>query len=320
MKAIVCTRYGDPLEVLQLKEVDKPVPTEGRVLVRVHAASVNKADLAPVRGAIVARLLGTGLLKPKRAILGDDLAGTVEAVGKDVTRFKPGDEVFGDAPGAFAEYASASQDLLVSKPANVSFEEAAAVPIAAISALQGLRKAHIQAGQKVLVNGASGGVGTFALQIAKSFDTQVTAVCSSGNLENARAMGADHVVDYTKEDFSRNGQRYDLILAANGDQPLRAYSRALTPQGTCIVAGGSLTQIFQSLILGRWYSKSGGQTIAFMGIAELNQEDLAFLKELLENCKIKPWIDRRYPLGETARAVRYLEEGHATGKVVINVK
>ncbi len=216
MKAIVCTRYGPPLDALQLKEVEKPTPMDDQVLVKVQAASINISDLAPIRGAFLARLLGGGLLRPKRTMVGADLAGRVEAVGKNVKQFQPGDEVFGDAPGSFAEYACARQDLLVLKPANVTFEEAAAVGVAAISALQGLRKGQIQPGQKVLVNGASGGVGTFAVQIAKSSGTEVTAVCSPKNLDNARTMGADHVIDYTQEDFTRNGQRYDLILAVNG--------------------------------------------------------------------------------------------------------
>ncbi|MCE7980865.1 MAG: NAD(P)-dependent alcohol dehydrogenase [Caldilinea sp. CFX5] len=319
MKAIVCTKYGPPLEVLQLKEVEKPIPADNQVLVKVHAASVNKKDLAPIRGAWLARLLGTGLRKPKCQIVGDDIAGRVEAVGKNVKHFQPGDEVFGTTDGAFAEYACAREDLLVLKPANMSFEEAAAVPIAAITALQGLRQGQIQPGQKVLVNGASGGVGTFAVQIAKSFETEVTAVCSPRNLEQARAMGADRVIDYTQEDFTQNGQRYDLIIAANGDHSMLAYRRALRPQGICVVIGGSLAQISQALLLGPLLSKLGSQELGFMGIAKLNQPDLAFLKELLVAGKLKPIIDRRYPLRETAEAIRYLEEGHARGKVVITL-
>jgi len=320
MKAIVCTKYGPPLDVLQLKEVEKPTPTDNQVLVKVHAASVNKADLAPVRGAFLARLLGTGLLKPKREILGTDIAGQVEAVGKNVRQFKPGDEVFGAAAGGFAEYACVAEDRLALKPANVTFEDAAAVPVAAITALQGLRKGQIQPGQKVLVNGASGGVGTFAVQIAKSFGTEVTAVCSPKNLDNARSMGADHVIDYTQEDFTKNSQRYDLILAANGDRSVPDYRNALSPKGICVVLGGSLAQIFQALLLGPLISKSGSKKIGFMGIAKLNQKDLVLVKELLEAEKVKPVIDRRYPLSETAEAIRYLEEGHARGKVVITLE
>lgn len=320
MQAIVITKYGPPLEVLQLKQVEKPAPTHNQVLVKVHAASVNKKDLAPVRGALVARLLGTGLLEPKRKLLGDDIAGRVEAVGKNVKQFQPGDEVFGDALGAFAEYACAGEDWLALKPANVTFEDAATVPIAALTALQGLRAGQIQPGQKVLINGASGGVGTFAVQIAKSFGTEVTAVCSTGNLDTARWMGADHVIDYTQEDFTQNGQRYDLIVAANGDCSILGYRRALSPKGICVVLGGSLAQIFQALLVGPFISKIGSKKLGFMGIAKLNQKDLVFLKELLEAGKIKPVIDRRYPLSETAEAIRYLEEGHARGKVVITVQ
>jgi NADPH:quinone reductase-like Zn-dependent oxidoreductase len=320
MKAIVCTKYGAPLDVLQFKEVDKPTPTDDQVLVKVHAASVNKADLAPVRGVFVARLLGTGLLKPKLKILGSDSAGRVEAVGKNVKQFQPGHQVFGYATGSFAEYACAREDLLVLKPTHVTFEESAAVPIAAITALQGLRKGQIQPGQRVLVNGASGGVGTFAVQIAKSFGAKVTAVCSTKKLDNACSMGADHVIDYTQEDFTRNGQSYDLIFAANGHHSILDYRRALSPTGICVVVGGSLAQIFQALLLGPLISKAGGKKIGFMGIAKRNQKDLVFLKELLEAGKVKPLIDRRYPLSETAKAIQYLEEGHAQGKVVITVE
>jgi NADPH:quinone reductase-like Zn-dependent oxidoreductase len=320
MKAIVCTKYGPPLDVLQLKEVEKPTPTDDQVLVKVHAASINKADLAPVRGVLLARLLGTGLLKPKREILGSDIAGRVEAVGKNVKQFRPGDEVFGDADGGFAEYACAREDSLASKPASVTFEESAAVPIAAISALQGLRKGNVQPGQKVLVNGASGGVGTFAVQIAKAFGAEVTAVCSTRNVDNARTMGADHVIDYTGEDFTRNGQQYDRIIAANGDTSIRGYRRALCPEGICVVIGGSLSQIFQALLLGPLVSKTGSKKFGFMGIAKLNQKDLVLLKELLEGGKVVPMIDRCYPLSETAKALQYLEEGHARGKVVITVE
>ncbi len=320
MKAIVCTKYGPPLDVLQFKEVEKPTPTDDQVLVKVQAASINISDLAPIRGVFLARLLGTGLRRPKRTRIGADIAGQVEAVGKNVTQFQPGDKVFGDASGGFAEYACAREDLLVLKPANVTFEEAATVGVAAISALQGLRAGQIQPGQKVLVNGASGGVGTFAVQIAKSFGTEVTAVCSPKNLDNARSMGADHVIDYTQEDFTRNGQTYDLILAVNGYHSILDYRRALSPKGICVVLGGKLPQIFQALVWGPLISKTGSKKLGFMGIAKLNQKDLVLLKELLEAGKVKPLIDRRYPLSETAEAMRYLEEGHAQGKVVITVE
>jgi NADPH:quinone reductase-like Zn-dependent oxidoreductase len=320
MKAIVIKKYGHPLDVLQLRDVEKPTPEDNRVLVKVYAASVNPVDLAPIKGAFLARLLGTGFLKPKRSITGTDIAGRVEAVGKNVKQFKPGDEVFGGALGGFAEYASAREDLLALKPANVTFEEAAAVPVAAITALQGLRKGQIQAGHKVLVYGASGGVGQFAVQIAKSFGTEVTAVCSTKNLDNARSMGADHVIDYTQEDFTRNGQKYDLIAAANGYHSILDYRNALSPKGTYIVLGGSLTQLFQALLLGQLLSKNGGKKMGFMGIAALNQKDLVFIKELLEAGKIKPVIDRRYPFIETPEAVQYLIEGHAKGKVIIEIQ
>jgi NADPH:quinone reductase-like Zn-dependent oxidoreductase len=319
MKAVVCTQYGQPRDVLQLREVDMPTPTDNEVLVKVYAASVNKKDLAPIRGAFMARLLGTGLLKPKRLILGDDIAGRVEAVGKNVKQFQPGDEVFGDAPGAFAEYACAREDLLALKPNIATFEEAAAAPIAAITALQGVRAGQIQPNQKVLVNGASGGVGTFTVQIAKSFGTEVTAVCSPQNVDNLRSMGADHVIDYTQEDFTKSGQLYDLILAINGYHPILDYQKALSPKGICVVVGGELPQIFQALVLGPLISKSGGKKISFMGIAKLNHKDLVLLKELLEAGKVKSVIDRRYPLSEAAEAIQYLEEGHARGKIIIAV-
>jgi len=320
MKAIVITKYGPPLEVLQFQDVEKPAPTDNQVLVKVQAASVNKADLAPVRGVFLARLLGTGLLKPKRKILLTDIAGRVEAVGQNVKQFQPGDEVFGGASGGFAEYACTREDRLALKPTNVTFDESAAAPIAAITALQGLRHGQIQPGQKVLVNGASGGVGTFAVQIAKSFRTEVTAVCSTQNLDTARSMGADHVIDYTQEDFTKTGRRYDLIIAANGDESILGYRRALSPTGRCVVLGGSLAQIFQALLLGPLISKTGSEKLGFMGIAKLNQQDLVLVKELLEAGKVKPVIERRYPLSETAEAMRYLEGGHARGKVVIMVE
>ena len=320
MKAIVCTQYGHPLDVLQFKDIEKPTPTDNQVLVKVQAASINISDLAPIRGAFLARLLGTGLVKPRRTRIGADLAGHVEAVGKNVTQFQPGDEVFGDASGSFAEYVCAREDLLVLKPANVSFEEAASVGVAATSALQGLRAGKIQPGQKVLINGASGAVGTFAVQIAKSFGTEVTAVCSPQNLDNARSMGADHVIDYTQEDVTRNEQSYDLILAVNGYHSILGYKRALSPNGICVVLGGKLPQIFQTLLMGPLISKTRNRKIGFMGIAKLNHEDLVLLKELLEAGKVKPVIDKRYPLSNTAEAVLYLEEGHAKGKVVIAVE
>jgi NADPH:quinone reductase-like Zn-dependent oxidoreductase len=274
---------------------------------------------------LLARIITGALLKPKNQRLGVDLAGRVEAVGSSVTQFKPGDEVFGVAPGAFAEYACASEIKLALKPANVSFEAAAAVPVAALTALQGLRdKGQIQPGQKVLINGASGGVGTFAVQIAKAFGAEVTAVCSTRNVDMARSIGADHVIDYTQEDFTRNGQRYDLILNVNGYHSIFAYRRALSAEGVYVMAGASKAHLFQALLeallIGAVISRTGRQKMGFMGITKTKQQDMVFLKELLETGKIVPVVERSYSLGETAQALRYLEEGHAKGKVVITVE
>jgi len=324
MKAIVFEKYGPP-DVLHLKEVDKPAPKDNEVLIRVQAASINAYDGHLLRAdPFLVRLMGGGLLKPKHTILGADIAGRVEAIGGNVKQLQPGDEVFGDIAacgcGGFAEYVCARENLLALKPANISFEEAAAVPMAAITALQGLRdKGHIQPGQKVLINGASGGVGTFAVQIAKSFGAEVTAVCSPRNLDMARSIGADHVIDYTKEDFTKNGQGYDLILAANGYHSLSDYKRALSRKGIYVMAGGSGAQMFQAVLLGPWMSKAGGKKMGALS-AKANQNDLIFLKGLLESGKIKPIIDRRYPLSEVADAFRYFEKEHARGKIVITLE
>ena len=322
MKAIVCRRYGLP-NVLKLEDVEKPSPTEGRVLIGVRAASANPADWHSMKGGI-ARLFG-GLRKPKDPRVGIDVAGRVEAVGSNVTQFKPGDDVFGGGAGSFAEYATARESSLALKPTNRSFEEAAAVPVAAITALQGLRdKGHIHPGQKVLVNGASGGVGTFAVQIAKSFGTEVTGVCSTRNLETALSIGADHVIDYTREDFTKNGQRYDLIFDIVGNHSISAYKRALAPKGACVIAGLgfpslSILRLLGLLILGPLRSKFGDKKVGFMGIAKINHKDLVYLKELLEAGKVVPVIDRRFTLDESAEAMRYLGTGHARAKVVITV-
>ena len=324
MKAIVCTKYGPP-DVLQLQEVEKPTPKEDEVLVRVHAASVNAYDWHLLTADMfLVRLMGGGLRRPKVAIPGVDIAGRIEAAGSKVKQFRPGDEVFGDISacgnGGFAEYVSVPENALALKPATLSFEEAAAVPMAAVTALQGLRdQGKIQAGQKVLINGASGGVGTFAVQIAKAFGAEVTAVCSTRNLDLARTLGADRVIDYTKEDFTRNGQTYDLILAANGYHPLSAYKRALTPQGIYVMAGGKPGQIFQAMLLGSWMSENEGKKLGGF-TAKANQKDLVMLKELLEAGKVVPVIDKRYSLSEAAEALRYLGAGHARGKVVITVE
>ena len=323
MKAMVYTKYGPP-DVLELREVEKPLPKDDEVLVKVHAASVNAADWHFLRGKpFLMRLMGFGLLKPKNKILGSDIAGRVEAVGRNVKQFQPSDELFGDlfecGRGGFADYVCARENALVLKPANISFEEAAAVPMAAVTALHGLRdKGKIQPGQKVLINGASGGVGTFAVQIAKSFGAEVTGLCSTRNLDIVRSIGADQVIDYTKEDFTQNGQRYDLILAANGYHSILDYKRALSPKGTYVTTGGSMAQLFQAVLLGPWISMTGSKKMGNL-LSKPNQKDLIFVKELLEARKVKPVIDRRYTLSEVPEALRYLEEGHAQGKVVITV-
>jgi NADPH:quinone reductase-like Zn-dependent oxidoreductase len=322
MKAVVYTKYGSP-DVLQLKEVEKPTPKDNEVLIRIHAASANAADWHLLRGDPFLLRLGYGLLKPNNTILGADIAGRVEAVGNNVTQFQPGDEVFGDISGCglggFAEYVSVPEHAVISKPASMTFEEAAAVPMAAVTALQGLRdKGQIQPGQKVLIHGASGGVGTFAVQIAKAFRAEVTAVCSTRKVDLVRSIGADHVIDYTQEDFTKNGQRYDLILAANGNRSMFEYKRALAPKGRYVVTGGSMAQLFQAMLLGPLLSTAGRQKMGNV-LARPNQKDLACMKELLEAGKVIPVIDRCYPLSETAEAIRYLEAGHARGKVVITV-
>jgi NADPH:quinone reductase-like Zn-dependent oxidoreductase len=320
MKAIVYTKYGSP-DVLQLKEVEKPTPMDDEVLIKIHAASVNAYDWHFLTADIfLIRLMGGGLFKPKNTRLGADIAGRIEAVGKNITQFQPGDKVFGMVKGGFAEYTCAAESALALKPVNTSFEKAAAIPMAAITALQGLRnEGQIQAGQKVLINGASGGVGTFAVQIAKSFGAEVTAVCSTRNLEQAHSIGADHVIDYTKENFTKNGQQYDLIFAVNGYHPLLAYKRALTPKGIYVMAGGTMAQMFQPMLMGSIMSETGGRKMGGVS-AKQSQSDLVFIKELFEAGKVKSVIDRRYPLIEAAEALRYLGEGHARGKVVITVE
>ncbi|MBI3733077.1 MAG: NAD(P)-dependent alcohol dehydrogenase [Chloroflexi bacterium] len=320
MKAILFRNHGSS-DVLQLTEVEKPTPNENQVLIKIHAASINALDYRMVRAnPILVRLMTGGFLKPPDPRLGSDIAGRVEAVGENVKQFRPGDEVFGCARGAFAEYVLARETYLALKPVNRSFEEAAAVPVAALTALQGLRNAGgIRPAQKVLIQGASGGVGTFAVQVAKSFGAEVTAVCRTKNLDMARSIGADHVVDYTQEDFTRNRQQYDLIFAVNGYHSLWAYQRALSPQGIYVCAGGTIPQVLQALLLGPSLSKNGGKKMGSMGIAKVKQEDLVFLGELLKTGKIAPVIDRRYPLSEIADAFQYIEDTHAQGKVVITV-
>lgn len=319
MKAIVYTEYGSPDDV-QFRDVERPTPKDDEVLIKIHAASLNQYDWHFLTADIfLIRLMGGGLLKPKDSRLGADFAGRVEAVGKNVKLFRPDDAVFGMVRGSFAEYVCAPENAVALKPSNLSFEEAAAVPMAAVTALQGLRdEGKIQAGQQVLIYGASGGVGTFAVQIAKSFGAEVTAVCSTGNVDQARSIRADYVMDYTKEDFTRSGKQYDLILAANGYHPLSVYKRALTPKGIYVMAGGTMKQIFEAMLLGWWMSETGGRKIGGV-TAKRSQSDLVSLTRLLESGTVVPVIDRRYPLHETAEALRYLGQGHARGKVVITV-
>jgi len=319
MKAIVFHEYGSP-DVLKHREIDKPVPKDNEVLLKVYAAAMNAADWHLMRASpFIARFM-SGIWRPKFHILGADVAGRVEAVGKNVTKFKPGDEVFGDlfgsGLGGFAEYVCARENGIVLKPSGISFEEASAVPLAGVTALQGLRgEGQIQPGQKVLINGASGGVGTFAVQLAKFFGAHVTAVCSEAKVELVRSLGADHVIDYTKEDFTRNGKRYDLILAANGYHSILKYKRVLTPKGRYVTAGGSGHQFFQAMVLGPFISGNKMTSLQM----KPNLGDLQFLKDLLEAGKIKPVIDRVYPLAEVPQAMRYLEEGNARGKIIIKV-
>ena len=322
MKAIVATKYGSP-DVLNLEETEKPAPKDDEVLVKVRAASVNAGDWHLLRADPFLIRLAFGILRPKYKVLGADIAGQVEAVGGNVKQFQPGDEVFGDLSGdgfgGFAEYVCASEDALALKPTDTSFEEAAAVPSAAATALQGLReKGQIQRGQKVLINGASGGVGTFAVQIAKSSGAEVTGVCSTSKLEMVRSIGADHVIDYTQEDFTKNGQRYDLILATNGYHPISDYKRALSPKGTYVMSGGSGAQMFQAMLLGPVISMTGNKKMGNL-LKNPNEKDLVVLKALLEAGKITPVIDRTYSLNEVPEAIRYLENGHARGKVFICV-
>ena len=319
MKAVVYHQYGSP-DVLQVAEIEKPTPNGNQILLKVHAVSVNAADYRPLSGKpFLIRLMMGGIFKPKDPRIGIDVAGRVEAVGANVKRFRPGDEVFGCANGAFAEYVLAKEKNLALKPANISFEEAAAVPVAALTALQGFRYVGgVRPEQKVLIQGASGGVGIFAVQMAKMYGAEVTAVCSTRNLKMVRSFGTDHVIDYTREDFTQNGKKYDLIFAVNGYHSLSAYRRSLTPQGNYVCAGGTFPQIFQAMLLGRFMSKKGGKTLSSMGISNVNQDDMDQLAKLLQEGKIFPVIDRCYPLREIVPAFRHVMENHAQGKVVVN--
>ena len=319
MRAAVRKRYCSP-DDLEIQELDKPDLTDDGVLVRVRAASVNRADWYGMTGTPYLARGMTGLLKPKSELFGTDFAGTVEAVGKDVTDFRPGDEVFGGRTGAFAEYVNV-RDAVVPKPANVTFEEAAALPVAALTALQGLRdKAQLQPGQKVLVNGASGGVGTFAVQIAKALGAEVTAVCRTRNVDQARSIGADHVVDYTTEDFTRSDERYDVLFDVAGSRSWRECKRVLNPEATLVMAGAPkgnrMTGPLSHIAAVRLASLQGGRKVVFF-IAKFNRPDLKFLGELLEAGTVRSVIERTYELGDTADAMRYMGEGHARGKIVI---
>jgi NADPH:quinone reductase-like Zn-dependent oxidoreductase len=322
MKAIVYCDYGSPA-VLKLENIEKPAPADDQILVRVRAASVNPLDWHYIRGTPYVMRMEAGLRKPKVIRLGVDFAGTVEAIGRNVKQFRPGDDVFGGRTGAFAEYVSVREDRAVLKPANLTFEQAASVPVAAVTALQGLRdKGRVQPGQKVLINGASGGVGTFAVQIAKSFGAEVTGVCSTRNVAMVRSIGADHVIDYTKEDFTEGAQRYDLILDNVGNRSLLENRRVLKPKGKYIMVGGPsgrwidpLPRALDAFLLSRFVSQD-----MTMFLAELNKEDLTILRDLMQAGKVTPVIDRRYPLSEVPEAIRYLEAGHARGKVVVTVE
>lgn len=322
MKAVVCTKYGSP-DVLQLQEVPKPTPKADEVLIKVHAASVNALDLHFLRGKPFIRLMFGGLFKPKYPILGGDVAGTVAAVGKNVQQFQPGDEVFGEMSnnglGAFAEYTCAKENSITRKPANITFEQAAALPIAAQTAIQGLRDlAQVQAGQKVLINGAAGGVGNFAVQLAKQYGCEVTGVCRTDKVEMVRAMGADHVIDYKQEDFTQRGEQYDIIFDIAASRPFDQCKRALTAKGHYVLVGGSVARIFQLLLFNRFISEKNGQQFHSM-IAKINQQDLRTLGELVETKQITPIIDQCYPLSQVADALRHLESGNTKGKVVISV-
>jgi NADPH:quinone reductase-like Zn-dependent oxidoreductase len=321
MKANVRETYGPP-DVLRLDDVPTPTVGDDNVLVRVHAASANAGDWHLLRGTPLPFRLVAGLIKPKYRIIGNDIAGTVEAVGRNITQFKRGDEVFGDVSrcgfGAYAEYVAAREGALALKPANLSFEEAAAVPTAGCTALQGLRKGKIQSAKKVMIHGAAGGVGTFALQIAKALGAEVTGVCSTRNAEMIRAIGADHVLDYTQADFANSDQKFDLILAVNGDRSIWDYRRTLAPTGRYVMIGGSNRQLSEALLLGPLLSISG-QKLGNL-LARPNQSDLLVLKDLVEAGKVRPVIERSYQLSEVPEAIRHLESGHASGKLVVAIR
>jgi NADPH:quinone reductase-like Zn-dependent oxidoreductase len=323
VQAMTYRAYGAP-DVLQVTTVATPTPGPGEVLVQVHAASLNQADLYLLRGEPLPLRLSSGLRRPKRPILGADIAGTVVTVGGGATRFQPGDAVYGDLAacgfGGFAEYVCAREEALAPKPASLSFGQAAAVPMAAVTALQGLRAAGpVVAGASVLVHGASGGVGTFAVQLARAMGAHVTAVCSARHVEQARTLGAEHVIDYAQEDFTRDGRRYDLILVVNGRRSLAEYRRALSARGRLVVAGGDVGTIMQATLLGPVLSLAHSITVRSL-LARPSRDDLMFVGQLLDSGAVVPVIDRCYPLGELPEAMRYLASGHARGKVVITLE
>ncbi len=322
MKAIVSTKYGSP-DTFLLKEVPKPTPKDNEVLVKIHAASLNAADVEILRGAWSMRMQGP--FKPRHKIPGSDVAGTVEAVGRNVTRFKPGDEVFGDmfmaGFGAFAEYKCAPEKELLIKPNSMTFEQAATYPQSGLIALQGLRNKHpIKPGQKVLINGAGGGMGTFAVQIAKYYGAEVTAVDHTSKMDMLRDIGADHVMDYTKEDYTKTGKTYDLILDVVAHRSVKDYERALSDNGNFVIVGGSRATIFKVLLLGQLITRKSNKKMGLNAWNSDKNEDMKLLIELFNAGKVKPVIDRRYPLSEVPEAYRYLEEGHVKGKVVITME
>jgi len=322
MKAIVCTEYGSP-DVLRLAELDKPEPGDGEVQVRIHATSVNAGDWHLLRASPFLVRLAYGVFKPKVSVLGADIAGVVEAVGAGVSRFNVGDAVFGDISrygfGGFAEYVCVPEEPLAKMPSKLTFLEAAAVPVASVVALQALRDAgKIESGQRVLIHGASGGVGTFAVPLAKYFGAEVTAVCSTANMERALSLGADHAIDYTKEDFADGDARFDLIVGANGTRSIFDFQRALAENGRYVSSGGATSQFLQSILIGPVLSLAGSRKLGNF-LVRPNGADVAFIAGLIEAGVLSPVIDRSYSLAEVPDAIRYLEEGHARGKVVIDV-
>ena len=321
MRAIVYHEYGPP-EALKLEEVQKPTPADNQLLIKVRAVSVNRSDWEGLVGKPFYARIG-GLIRPRDKILGSDIAGIVEAVGKDIKQFKPGDQVFGlilNYGGGFAEFACKSEKAMALKPSSMTFEEASAIPQAAFIALQGIRaKGQVKAGQKVLINGAGGGTGTFAIQLAKLAGAEVTGVDNAEKLDLMRSLGADHVIDYTKEDFTKNGQQYDLILDVIASRSIFAYQRALKPNGNYFMAGGSVATMFQSLLLGPVIRRITSKNIKLL-VVQTDSKDLVVMTELIGSGKVKLVIDKRYPLSETAEALRYLGEGHAKGKIVITVE